>query len=192
MLQYFENRRKTDMKLELLYEIAKTPTVGKLFEVRPLEIDRRNFEKPMRNDSKEEWTRLLIKAAFAEVDRHPEKYASPIYTLIPEKNWGNHWRNIAELKAYANDLGGEMADWIMQALEWAQRINNGETWNNVCTCLDPIIYLRMVIWNDGHVRLVGGSDFFRHDFLSTRAFYCFGADEFLFVNTVPLVAFKQE
>lgn len=180
------------MKLELLYEIAKTPTVGKLFEVRPLEIDRRNFEKPMRYDSKEEWTRLLIKAAFAEVDRHPERYASSLYTLIPEKNWGNEWKNIAELKEYAKDLGGEMADWIVQALEWAQRINNGETWNNVCTCLDPIIYLRMVIWNDGHVKLVGGSDFFRYDFLSTRAFYCFGADEFLFVNTVPLVAFKQE
>lgn len=184
------------MKLELLYEIAQTPTVGKLFEVKPLEIDRRNFEKHVRFEfgSREDWALSLIREAFAKVDRQPERYSFPFYTLIPEMNWEYHkLKSREELKAYANDLGGEMADWIVQALEWAQRIDNGETWENVCTRFDPIIYSRLIGWREGDdVRLVGGYDFFRDDLCSPRARYIFGLGKHVFIETVPLVVFKKE
>lgn len=136
-------------------DVAQTPTEGKFFEVNPLRIDRSKFVKPMSN-KKQEWTRQIIQEAFAEVDKHPEKYASAFYTLMPEKKW-SVYKNVAELKEHANDLGGQMADWIEQALEWAQRIFNGESWEAICNNADTTNWYRMIIWKSGYGRLVGGS-----------------------------------
>lgn len=130
-------------------------TEGKPFKVNPLKIDRSKFEKPMR-DQRQEWTRQIIQEAFAEVDKHPEKYASAFYTLMPEKKW-NGYKTVAELKEYAKDLGGHMADWVEQALEWAQRLFNGESWKAICNNADTANWYRMIIWKNGYSRLVGGS-----------------------------------
>ena len=137
------------------FEVAQTPTEGKLFEVNPLEIDRSKFEKPM-SDQKQEWTRQIIQEAFAKVDKHPEKYASAFYSLTPEKKW-NGYKTVAELKAYANDLDGQMADWVEQALEWAQRLFNGESWETICNKADTANWYRMILWKNGYYRFVGGS-----------------------------------
>ena len=136
-------------------DLAQTPSEGKLFEVNPLEIDRSKFEKPMSN-RKHEWTRQIIQEAFAEVDKHPEKYASAFYTLMPEKKW-NGLKTVAELNAYANDLDGQMADWVEQALEWAQRLFNGESWETICNNADTAYWYRVILWKNGCYRLVGGS-----------------------------------
>ena len=136
-------------------DLAQTPSEGKLFEVNPLEIDRSKFEKPMSN-RKQEWTRQIIQEAFAEVDKHPEKYASAFYTLMPEKKW-NGLKTVAELNAYANDLDGQMADWVEQALEWAQRLFNGESWETICNNADTAYWYRVILWKNGCYRLVGGS-----------------------------------
>ena len=136
-------------------DLAQTPSEGKLFEVNPLEIDRSKFEKPMSN-RKQEWTRQIIQEAFAEVDKHPEKYASAFYTLMPEKKW-NGLKTVAELNAYANDLDGQMADWVEQALEWAQRLFNGESWKTICNNADTAYWYRVILWKNGCYRLVGGS-----------------------------------
>lgn len=136
-------------------DLAQTPSEGKLFEVNPLEIDRSKFEKPMSN-RKQEWTRQIIQKAFAEVDKHPEKYASAFYTLMPEKKW-NGLKTVAELNAYANDLDGQMADWVEQALEWAQRLFNGESWETICNNADTAYWYRVILWKNGCYRLVGGS-----------------------------------
>ena len=136
-------------------DVAQTPTEGKIFEVNPLEIDRSKFEKPM-SDQNQEWTRQIIQEAFAEVDKNPEKYALPFYTLIPKKKWSGY-KTVAELKAYANDLGGLMADWVQQALEWAQRLLNGESWEAICNNADTANWYRMILWKNGYYRLVGGS-----------------------------------
>ena len=136
-------------------DVVQTPTEGKLFKVKPLEIDRSKFEKPMSN-KQQEWTRQIINKAFTEVDKHPEKYASVFYTMIPEKKW-NSYKTVEELKEYANELGGLMADWVEQALEWAQRIFNGESWEAICNNADTANWYRMISWNDGSYRLVGGS-----------------------------------
>ena len=137
------------------FDVAQTPSEGKLFEVNPLEIDRSKFEKPMSN-LQQEWTRKKIQEAFAEVDKHPEKYASEFYTLMPKKKWNGH-KTIAWIEAYANDLNGQMADWVEQALEWAQRLFNGESWETVCNYADTANWYRVIRWKNGYYRLVGGS-----------------------------------
>lgn len=136
-------------------DVAQTPTEGKLFEVNPFGIDRSKFEKPM-SDRRQERTRQIIQEAFAEVDKHPEKYASAFYTLIPEKKWKSY-KPVAELKQLACELGDHNADWIEQALEWAQRICNGESWEDVCNNADTANWYRLVVWKNGYARVVGGS-----------------------------------
>ena len=170
-------------------DLAQTPSEGKLFEVNPLGIDRSKFEKPMSN-RKQEWTRQIIQEAFAEVDKHPEKYASAFYTLMPEKKW-NGLKTVAELNAYANDLDGQMADWVEQALEWAQRLFNGESWETICNNADTANWYRVILWKNGCYRLVGGSrnynvlnpasDVFDYDYGPFNCIY----------DTVPLVVLKK-
>ena len=171
-------------------DVAQTLTEGKLFEVNPFGIDRSKFEKPMSN-RQQEWTRQIIQEAFAEVDKHPEKYASVFYTLIPEKKW-NGYKNVAELKVYANELGGLMADWVEQALEWAQRIFNGESWEAICNNADTANWYRVILWKNGYYRLVGGSR--DHSDSNPASYVCkydFDSD-YSFSFTVPLVVLKKK
>jgi len=171
------------------FDVAQTPTEGKLFEVNPLRIDRSNFEKPMR-DQRQEGTRQIIQEAFAEVDKHPEKYASAFYTLIPEEKWDGY-KTVEELKAYANDLGGLMADWVEQALEWAQRIFNGESWETICNNADTADWYRLIRWKNGYYRRVGGSrdnyDCVPASVVGDHDYYSYD----IFFSTVPLIVLKK-
>jgi len=170
------------------YEVAQIPIEGKLFEVDPLGIDRSCFEKP-----RSEWqerVRKTIQEAFEELEKHPVKYASPFYTLIPEKNW-NGCKTVTELMEYANDLGGYVADWVEQALEWAQRIYNGESWEVICNNADTANWHRLVIWKNGHCRLVGDTRNSRNNYPPTDLGNGCDSDDRL-NRTVPLVAFKKK
>ena len=171
-------------------EVAQPPSEGQPFEINPLGIDRSGFEKPMK-DQRQERTRQIIQEAFAEVDKYPEKYASPFYTLIPKKKW-NDYKTVAELKKYANDIGGMMADWVEQALEWAQRISNGESWEIICNNADTANWYRMIVWKYGYARLVGGSRNYNYGIPASGV--C-GLDSFSFFrirSTVPLVVLKKK
>ena len=171
-------------------KLAKVPTEGKLFEVKPLAINQTLFQKKRRG-KRQEWTRKLILEAFAEVSKYPEKYASPFYTLIPEKKWSGR-KTVAELKEYSKDLGGQMTDWVEQALEWAQRICNGESWKVVCNKADTANWYRLVVWKSGYTRLVGGS---HNLFSNDPASYVFRDDcssSSKLYYTVPLVTFKKK
>ncbi len=172
-----------------IYEVAQKPTEGMIFEVKPLEIDRSKFEKP-RSDQQQEWTRQIIQAAFAEVDNHPEKYASDFYTLIPYKNWDGY-KTVVELKEYVNDLGGEIAYWVEQALEWAQRIFNGEGWEEVCNNADTANWHRMVIWN-GYLLFVGGSRKRNDNSPPSYVLHIGGRSGTREYYNVPLVRFKKK
>ena len=171
-------------------DLAQTPSEGKLFEVNPLGIDRSKFEKPMSN-RQQEWTRQIIQKAFAEVDKHPEKYASAFYTLMPEKKW-NGYKTVAELKAYANDLDGQMADWVEQALEWAQRLFNGESWETICNNADTANWYRVILWKNGCYRLVGGSRRGSNSYPASDVnfydYYSYGR----IYDTVPLVVLYEK
>lgn len=170
-------------------DVAHAPREGEPFRINPLGIDRSSFEKTMK-DSKQEWTRKIIQEAFAEVDKYPEIYASQFYTLVPKKK-RDDYKTVAELQKYADDLGGIMADWVEQALEWAQRIYNGESWEDICNYADTASWHRMIIWKDADFRIVGGS---RNSYNDNPASCVSGGgvnSKYKTKIAVPLVVFKK-
>lgn len=135
-------------------KVAQKPTEDEWFEVKPQAIDQKLFEKK-RKDTRQEKTRQLILEAFAEMKNNPEKYGKNFKTMMPKRDWES--KTVAQLKEMACKLGDHNADWVEQALEWAQRIVNGESWKSICNDADTANWYRLVIWKDGYARLVGGS-----------------------------------
>lgn len=134
--------------------VVTKPTEGKWFEVNPKTINQKLF-KQKRNDVEEQWTRQIILEAFKEVKNNPEKYAKTFETMMPEKTWPA--RTVFQLINLSSVLGDHMADWVEQALEWAQRIHNGETWESICNEPDTAKYYRLIIWKNGFAKIIGGS-----------------------------------
>ncbi len=176
-------QEEKDAQKQAETEMVQTPTEGKWFEVRPAEIDQRLFLEE-KSDQRQEKTRQLILEAFAEM-KNNSKYARPFKTLRPEKAWD--MKKVKELEGLACNLGGHVADWVEQALEWAQRIANGETWKAVCNDPDTANWYRLIEWKNGYTRLVGGS---RKNIFNSPASdvgsYDFGPNRCLHF-TVPLV-----
>ena len=146
-------QQETNLQKETLKPI-RGPEEGVRFEVNPQGIDRSLFEKE-RKDQRQETTRQRILEAFAKMDKKPAKYGKPFKTLMPAKTW--EWKTVGELKKLATKLGDHNADWVEQALEWAQRIQNGETWEAICNEADTANWYRLVVWKNGYARFVGGS-----------------------------------
>ena len=134
-------------------EIVQGPTEGKWFLVNPLAIDQTLFIEE-REDLWQESARKLILEAFQELKENP-KYAKPFKTMILKKTW--LMTSVKELEELAESLGDHNADWVEQALEWAQRICNGETWEDLCNKTDPIKYHRLIKWKNDCFQFVGGS-----------------------------------
>lgn len=177
---FIEGLKKPKSKELCEFKVGKVPAEGNLFQVNHTEIDRTIFEST-RIDDLPEWIRLIIKEAFAEVDRYPEKYDSSFYTLSPEKKW-NGYKSVKKLDKYAKNLGGHIADWVELALEWAQRISNGESWKVVCDQTTITKCYRMIFWKNGYARLVGPkSVVFLNDY-----YFCDRVK-----NTVPLVVINK-
>lgn len=143
-------------------EIAQKPTEGKCFEVNPISINQNLFQKK-RKDARQEATRQLIIEAFAEMKANPTRYAKSFKTMIPIKTWEGY-KTVSELKEIACSLGDHMANWVEQALEWAQRLANGETWTVICNDPDTAKWYRLIVWKNGYAKIVGGASEF-HDFL---------------------------
>ena len=149
---FFQNETGTNRE-KATEMLVKTPTEGEWFEVNPQAINQSLFQKE-RIDENQEKTRQLILEAFEEVKKAPEKYGQ-FKTMMPKKEWSS--ATIAELQEYAKRIGDNMADWVEQAMEWAQCIANGESWENVCNVPDVANWYRLIIWKDGHTKKVGGS-----------------------------------
>lgn len=174
-----------------MYEIAATPTEGKCFEVRPLSINQGLFQKE-RADYYQEDKRQVILEAFEELKKNPEKYGKKFYTMFPEKTW-NKATTFKEIEELAYKLGDHNADWVEQALEWAQRISNGESWWKVCNKSDTANWFRLVVWKTGLWRMIGGS--------CSSLNHCYPASEIHGYNeltienvqcTVPLVVLYEK
>lgn len=133
---------------------TKTQAKGKYFDVIPSSIDVSLFKKN-RNDEHQEWVRQIIRLAFSEVKKHPEKYAKPFKVMIPEKMWIT--KTVKELKELAKKLGDHIANWVEWALSLAQRISNGETWEAVCNDPDTEKWYRLIVWKNDLYRRIGGS-----------------------------------
>jgi len=179
---HFANQKETDEQKE--HKTMQKPTEGKCFEVNPKAINQKLFSEK-RKDSRQEETRQIILEAFIKLSEEPEKYGRSFKTMIPEKTWLS--KNVEELKEIANNLGDHMADWVEQALEWAQRIANRDTWEAVCNEADTENLYRLVIWKNGYTRLVGGA---RKLYDSSPASCVCDNDynsDYRFYDSVPLV-----
>lgn len=132
------------------------PQKNDWYKVTPHLISRTLFKNP-RRDPWQEQLRCLINDAFEEVDKNPyAPYTKTFYVLIPDKIW-NKPVKVYTLNNYACELGDGMASWIEQALEWAERISNGESWQSLCDTVDKTKWYRLIIWKNNKYISVGGS-----------------------------------
>ena len=159
------------------------PTEGKWFYVNPKGINQNLFLRT-RHDEAEERVRKLIRGAFYEVKMNHE-LVKPFMTLMPEKTWQR--KTGQELEELAHQLGGHIGNWVEQAIEWAQRISNGETWKELCHEPDTASWYRLVAWEKGIYQLVGGAKENEIDYAPTHvSLFCYRAEE-TFRAAVPLV-----
>ena len=160
------------------------PTEGVRFNISPLKINRYPFYEA-KKDEQQENTRQAILKAFESVDRNPQKYGDAFYTIRPEKTWED--KTVKELIELTNMLGGHVADEVEHNLELAQRIDNGESWIDVCNKPDTSRWLRLIMGNNGLAMVVGGSSMFKAKFSASHInIHDFGPDEIPFF-TVPLI-----
>lgn len=130
------------------------PREGKWFEVNPQDIDRELFKNPRENDAEEE-TRQTILKAFESADQAPNRWLRKFETCFPKKTWRR--KSGEKLIELATEMGNHNANWVEQALEWAQRISNGETWAELCRWPDIAKNGRLIINESGQLAVVGGS-----------------------------------
>lgn len=123
------------------------------FRVNPFAISM-NLFKEARLDSSQEETRKLILEAFEELKKN-SRYAKSFKVIIPDKRWES--KTTGELKELASEIGSHHQDWVELAFEWAQRIANGESWEDICNEADKSMWYRTVIWKNGFVRIIGGA-----------------------------------
>ena len=127
------------------------------FKVDPQKINRSFFVNE-REDCVQEEIRQLICEAFKKVDANPKEYGQPFETLRISRE-EIEFMSEAKFADFASELGGHIANWVEQALEWAQRIQNGESWQELCNYSDNTRQRRLIIWQDGQLRTVGGTYF---------------------------------
>lgn len=136
-------------------QIVEMPVEGKLFVVKPVKINRSLFSEERDNEEQEKLRKLILQA-FDRLDNEPKKYRRTFYTFKPEKTWVEP-QTVCQLRKMACKMGDHLTDWVEFALEQAQRIHNGESWESICNIPDTLNYNRLIVWKDGSYRIVGGS-----------------------------------
>lgn len=166
----------------------QAPKENEWFDVNPLGISKELFQEK-RKDEKQEKTRQLILEAFEKMEKNPQMYGRKFKTMIPEKTWQS--KTIIDLHKMSSSIGDRMADWVEQALEWAQRISNGETWEALCNARDTANYYRAILYKDQAVHIVGGSllqnGYEAASFINGYGFY----ESYVLYSTVPLVVLYE-
>ncbi|MDE5830481.1 MAG: hypothetical protein K2H53_02070 [Clostridia bacterium] len=176
--------KETETTKQIIGEVDKNPTEGEWFEVNPNFIEQSLFSKS-REDSNQETTRKLILEAFEEVKNNPSKYSKGFKTMMLEKTW--ELKTVGELKKIVKEKGYHIADWVEQALEWAQRLQNGESWEDICNKADIAKWFRLVVWKNGCIRLIGGSHENYTEISATYINYGYYHDKYRLTEAVPLV-----
>ena len=169
---------------------GEKPKKDECFMVNPMNIDRTYFEEK-RKDKKQEKTRKIIVKAFAEVDHSPEEYNRVFWIMVPEKKWA--WKTVKGLQQVAINLGGHTANWVEQALAWAQQLYNEQSdsgWENLCNKEDTSSYYRMVIWGD-YISYIGDSKWCANGYSPTDMFVVKYRPTVRLDYTVPLVVLND-
>lgn len=164
--EYFSS--KTTEQVEGPAKVVKRPTEEEWFLVNPTEINWELFEDE-REDPHQEATRQIILEARSVTKENPEKYGKPFETKMIKKNWiGYLCSSIVEKKA--SHFGDHIIDWVEKALQWAQRLTNGETWEALCNDKDFTEWYQLVKWKDGKIVVVGSSKRDSNDSSATNIF----------------------
>lgn len=167
------------------YRIIGQVYEGEWFRVDAKSLYRSDF-KWKRIDPFQEKTRQLILEAFEEMDKRPTEYRVPFYTMIPKKTWQGDVKG-DQLKRIAEYHGDRMANWIEQALEWAQRISMGFSWGHLCNMHDAAKWNRVITWKkENSQAVVGGRE--GGDFASPACIHpCGDISNIVVMCAVPLV-----
>ena len=153
---YFELKT---FQSNMIFEVTVKPSEGRWFIVEPKKIIREIFLKK-RNNPEQENVRQLILIALDEVEKDPNKYGHKFKTMFPFRYWQrNRGKQIRDLDGMAKIIGDHMADEIEQYLEWAQRIQNGESWEELCNMQDVAPSYRVIKTQENPYlhRIVGGA-----------------------------------
>ena len=168
---------------------GQIPREGIWFEVNPKTIKRSLFEEERLN-SFQERTRRRILESLDEVNKNPDKYGRKFKTSMLKKTWDS--KKAKELEEMACELGDHIVDEVEENLELAQRITNGETWEQICNLPDTANWHRLIKSKNDCFRRIGGAKLYNRDaspaVVSSRDFY----DDDIFEDTVPLVAAYEE
>ena len=128
--------------------------------VNPSKIDWNLFKNEREDESQEKMRKLILEAR-TMVDKYPKEYRKPFKTMMIEMLDCEEWKSVSELNHLAWSMGDHMADLVEQSLVWAQRITNGEPWEDVCNKADTAKRYRLVRWRKNNWKLqfvlVGGS-----------------------------------
>ena len=158
------------------------------FTVNPETIHRAFFDRK-RQDSNQEKTRLIILSALQEVYKNEEKYGKP-FEIMRSKNVFESI-SVKELEKIANsEEGCRLADDVEVALEWAQRIINGESWENLCNSSDNKNWGSLVKWK-GEYKIVGGARNNCCCIPATSVSYVSFKQGDIIVHGVPLIARRK-
>ena len=142
--------------LEAHHGTGDYPKEGIPFVVNVDEIkSSRHLFTTERGNIREENLRKLILQALDWVEANPKMYKDSFRTLMPEKTWTS--KSMEDLSTLAKSLGGHVANWVDWALQLAQRLVNGESWEVLCTNPDTAQWFIAIIWQDGSTRCVGGA-----------------------------------
>lgn len=152
---------RTFSKQELIEIIEKhlsngnqAPTEGVWFWVKPREIiiNQKIFNE-VREDRKQERTRKLILEAIEQTKKNPQKYKDAFRVMIPKKAW--KVITVEEMNRNATKIGAHIADWVEWILVLAQRIVNGQSWEEICNFPAKSKWFKLIMWETGYFRTVG-------------------------------------
>ena len=169
--------------VSILEEHFKILNVVKGVEVNPILIDEPTFEIEKKDCyAHKESIMQVIQKAFIEMKKDLRRYARPFEIVTPEELESVYTEE--KMVALAEKYGDHIADWVEQALEWAQRIANGE---DIFNKSDDSKWFRAISWQDGHVCLVGGAnELNNHD--SAASIHDFNVNSsYQIYNAVPAV-----
>lgn len=146
VLQKYFNSTITDIHVR---EVQSPPRTDIWYVVNPLDIDQELFEEE-RPDEKQEKTRQTILKAFAMLNSNPIKYGAKFMSTVPYHSGESYLSTTGKIILVGTEFE--------QVIEWAQRIANGETWEDMCNKKDTMNAYR-IIYSDNERKeeiLVGG------------------------------------
>lgn len=150
-------------------DVVKIPTIGKWFKVDPntinIEFVKEKLTVPenSRYYSDCERTLHLILEAFDQVISNPDKYGRTFFVMVPTKIWTT--MTLEQILEFANKLNCETENWIQHSLELSQRIQNGETVEEV---LNTSTFHKLFLGKNGELNTIYPYESLKNQWICTN------------------------